>query len=318
MQFHGGIMKLKNVFLGGILFLTLNTWAVEGTKAQVNVNDEMGRYVIKDVTHLYPRNNFFEQLQECNETGISGVTEPVIPGQPPFNNVIGPITAPGNTGNIGGIGSGGFTPNDPGGGIIIQPPGLDPGGIGIGGGIGGGGIGIPGGGLGLPGTIGVVLDQIINVGNFAWQIVERGRPSMRVSVFRAHGLPKGVTCWTDLEEWKIPKSKVFTVEQRSKLGQPMAKFTFRISFVYGGHFNGTGQYLANVAVSPVDLNVFWGTDFASEVHIPTVFNMGTKANPLAAMQVYVYWGVGNVGTMKQKSSLFHVMGNGKIEVTPQE
>ena len=140
---------------------------------------------------------------------------------------------------------------------------------------------------------------------------------MRVSTYRAHGLPKGVTCWTDLEEWKIPKSKVFTVEQKTKIGQKVAKFTFRISYVYGGSFNGVGQYLANVSVTPVDLTVGWGVDFASEVQIPSVFNIGKKANPLAAMQVFVYWGVGNALKMQQKSLLFNVMGDGRIEQAAQ-
>ncbi|OYZ21222.1 MAG: hypothetical protein B7Y39_09320 [Bdellovibrio sp. 28-41-41] len=151
-----------------------------------------------------------------------------------------------------------------------------------------------------------------------WSIVQQGKPTMRVSTYRAHGLPKGVTCWTDLEEWKAPKSKVFTVEQKSKIGQKMAKFTFRISYVYGGTYNGVGKYLANVAVTPVDLTVGWGVDFASEVQIPSVFNMGKKADPLAAMQVFVYWGLGNVAKMQQKSLLFLVTGDGKIEATKQE
>lgn len=322
-------MKLKNVFLGAIFVFSSTTWA-----ANSNPQLDLGAYTIRDVTNQYPESSYFEQIQECTDNGMgttpAGVTTPVVtPNLPdlgipiggtgngsgtglgngfPFSNVIGPIgvVIPGDP--SGGYSSGTGT-IDPGGNIVIGTPG----------GSATGTIGMAPsvGGL-FPERTGIIIDQIVNIGNYIWSIVERGKPTMRVSTFRAHGLPKGVTCWTELEEWKIPKSKVFTVEQKNKLGQSMAKFTFRISYVYGGTYNGAGQYLANVTVSPVDLKVSWGVDFASEVQIPTVFNMGKKTNPLAAMQVFVYWGIGTVGRMQQKSSLFNVMGDGRIEVARQE
>lgn len=291
-QFHGGVMKLKLLVLGAITFFSLVNWAEPV---------EMGEFTIRDVTSSYPKNNFYDQTSECGDG-------------------VGTSTVGGDTSGAGSIlpgvvGVGGSTPGNgnTGGAIVIRPPGVDPNsGTGIGGIVGGGGL-FPT----TPTTGSVIIDQVINIGSFLWMMVERSRPTMNISTYRAHGLPKGVNCWTDLEEWKIPKSKVFSVEQKSKLGKPLAKFTFRISFVYGGNYNGAGQYLANVTVSPVDLQVSWGNDFASEVQIPSVFNMGTKVNPKAAMQIFVYWGVGNSATVRQKSSLFYVTGDGQVQVNPQ-
>lgn len=294
-------MELKNVFLGAIFVFSTATWAAKL---------ELGAYDIQDVTEQYPENNYYEQIQDCSDIG-GGVPAAVTLPQLDNGNGIGSGSGFPFSNTIGPIGGGSA---DPGNGIVILPPGSGDLGNTIGGSI---GVAPNLGGL-IPGNTGIIIDQIVNIGNFAWSIVQQGRPSMRVSTFRAHGLPKGITCWTELEEWKIPKSKVFTVEQKNKLGQSMAKFTFRISYVYGGTYNGAGQYLANVTVSPVDLKVNWGIDFASEVQIPTVFNMGKKQNPLAAMQIFVYWGLGTAGRMQQKSSLFHVMGDGRIEATPQE
>lgn len=299
-------MKLKNVFLVACFGLSTTTWAA-GVPSSRQV--DLGDYIVRDVTEQYPENNYFDQTQECSD-------QSALAGDTGSGAIMG-----GNTGGVGGmpvIGGTGMT--DPGGGTVIVAPGNSPGsGLGGIGGIGGigGGIGSGGGGL-FPGNSGIIVDQIINIGNMVWSIVQQGKPTMRVSTYRAHGLPKGVTCWTDLEDWKIPKSKVFTIEQKTKFGQKVAKFTFRISYVYGGSYNGVGQYLANVSVTPVDLTVGWGVDFASEVQIPSVFNMGKKTNPLAAMQIYVYWGLGNLTKMQQKSLLFHVTGDGKIEATKQE
>ncbi len=308
-------MKLKNVLLGVVFVLsTSTTWAATAKSPQPFVEPkvrplELGAFEVLDVTDQYPEeNNYFDQTQGCSDGSAQA-------GDTGSGAVTG--DAGGSTGLPAVIGSG--TTDSGNGGTVIVAPGnsTSTGGFGGVGSIGSvGGIGTGSGGL-FPGNSGIIVDQIINIGNMIWSIVQQGRPTMRVSTYKAHGLPKGVTCWTDLEEWKIPKSKVFTVEQKSKIGQKVAKFTFRISFVYGGSFNGVGQYLANVSVTPVDLTVGWGVDFASEVQIPSVFNIGKKTNPLAAMQVFVYWGVGNAAKMQQKSLLFNVIGDGRIEQAAQ-
>ncbi|MBL7542348.1 MAG: hypothetical protein JNL11_00960 [Bdellovibrionaceae bacterium] len=293
-------MKLQKIVLGGMIAFSLSTWA----KSEPGPI-QLGEYTIKDVTHLYPENNYYNQLQDCVDVGGTDNLGGTNVNQPPLNNVIGPIgvTVPGTP-----AGATLILPPDPSinnGNIITEPPGLN----------------VPGGfasGSSSSSSGFILADQIINIGHSVWSLVERGKPNMRLSTFRANGLPRGIACWTDLEEWKIPKSKVFTVEQKNVVGQAISKFTFRISYVYGGTYNGVGQYLANVTVSPVELKVGWGVDFASEVHIPMVFNKGTKANPIAAMQVFVYWGIGNVMSVKQKSSLFYVTGDGRVEVSQQE
>lgn len=290
-------MKLKNILIVICLMVSTQVW---GQLARPDV--ELGSFEVKDVTKLYPRSQYFDQMQDCSENGM-GSAPTINNGNIPGSESSNPLIPGGVGGSIGNP--------DPGV-VVIQPPGN----TGNNGGIGAGGILSPGG-IGVPGTGLVIMDQIVNLGYFVWQIVQSSRPTMRISTYRAHGLPRGISCWTDLEEWKMPKSKVFTVEQKSKLGQSLAKFTFRISFVYGGNYNGTGRYLANVTVSPVDVKVAWGVDFGSEVHIPSVFNMGTKTNPLAAMQVFVYWNLGNSVRMEQKSQLFHLTGDGQVQITPQ-
>lgn len=293
-------MKLVSLLVGVSFVFSTSAWSKDAVEAP-----QLGAFVVTDVTSLYPRNNYYDQLQECSESGLAtgpGVTPVLVGGDTGQSN---------NTPLLPGVGASPAAGNPNPGEIIIKTPGHSD--NSTGGYVGGGYNSMPN----YPGTGRVNLDQIVNVGYFIWQIIQSSKPNMRLSTYRAHGLPKGVSCWTELEEWKLPKSKVFTVEQKSIAGKAISKFTFRISFVYGGTYNGKGKYLANVTVSPVDLQVAWGTDFGSEVHIPSVFNMGTKENPLAAMQIFVYWNVGSAVKMQQKSQLFHITGNGDIQAAAQ-
>ena len=290
-------MKFVSLLVGVSIVFSTSIQTQQAQAQQLGELPELGAFSITDVTSSYPRNNYYDQLQECADLGAS-VTAPST--QTADAGSTAPIFSPTPTPSAGNA-----NPGE----IAIKTPGNDTSGTPS---LYGGGGYAPT----YPGTGIVSLDQIVNLGNFVWQIVQASRPSMRLSTYRAHGLPRGVTCWTDLEEWKLPKSKVFTVEQKSVAGKVLSKFTFRISFVYGGTYNGAGKYLANVTVSPVDLQVAWGSEFGSEVQIPAVFNIGTKANPIAAMQIFVYWNLGSAVKMQQKSQMFTVTGNGDIQQEP--
>lgn len=322
--------------LGGVLALSQLAQATTNSKQPVTDPAlTIGSYRIVDTTHLYPKPNFYEQFMDCpNNGGVNQDSSPIgIPNVSPGSaGPIGtdmPAIIPGIGGSIGaGSISAPATGSDSGGVIPMDPVGNDNannGSNGIGTGIGGiGGIGSIGGIGGIGGGYtpgygtadpGITLDKIVNIGFLVWQVVEMGRPNAKLQSYRAHALPKGITCWTDLENWQIPMSKVFSVEYKNLLGQVVAVYSYRISFVYGGNVNGVGKYIANLTVSPVDMRVSWGFNFSSQVQIPSTFNMGKKNDPLAAMQVFVLWSIGNALKVEQRSSLYYVTGDGRIQKT---
>lgn len=320
------------LILGGVL--AFSQWTAAAAKNQQTTDPALtiGSYRIVDTTHLYPKPNFYEQYMDCAGVGGAGTDTNAGLGQnttplPSVGNSSGagtggsgtdlPVILPG----IGSAGSSTTVPttgSDSGGVIPMDPVGNDnsnnTGGIGTGiGGIGGiGGSYTPGYGTTDPG---ITLDKIVNIGYLVWQVVEMGRPNVKLQSYRAHALPKGIACWTDLENWQIPTSKVFSVEYKNLLGQVVAVYSYRISFVYGGNVNGVGKYIANLTVTPVDMRVSWGFNFSSQVQIPSTFNMGKKSDPLAAMQVFVLWSIGNSLKVEQRSNLYYVTGDGRIQKT---
>jgi len=288
----------------------------------------IGSYRIVETTRLYPKPNYYDQMLDCSPT-VSPNPFQALSSGPTINPSTGGdsllpgiINDPGSTIGIGngsaGTGSsvgGAVNDNGSGTGVI----GLDP----VSGGNGNSGIGTSTGGIYVPppsyndpmNPTGLTLDKIVNIGNVIWSIIEMGRPNVRVQSYRAHALPKGIACWTDLENWQIPVSKVFSVEYKNKLGQVVAVYSYRISYVYGGNVDGVGKYIANLTVTPVDMRVSWGFNFSSQVQIPATFNVGSKNNPTAGMQVFVFWSIGNALKVEQRSSLFFVAGDGRIQLT---
>lgn len=308
-----------------ILGVVLSFGSLATAAANKSTNNKallIGSYRIVETTRLYPKPNYYDQMLDCSQI-VSPNPFQALPAAPTIspstgggNSMLPPIVPDqGSTGNGSGSinNGGGVNDNGSGTGII----GLDP----ISGGNGGSGTST--GGIYVPtpnyddpmNPKGLTLDKIVNIGNVIWSIIEMGRPNVRVQSYRAHALPKGITCWTDLENWQIPVSKVFSVEYKNKLGQVVAVYSYRISYVYGGNVDGVGKYIANLTVTPVDMRVSWGFNFSSQVQIPATFNVGSKSNPTAGMQVFVFWSIGNALKVEQRSSLFFVAGDGRIQLT---
>ena len=90
-------------------------------------------------------------------------------------------------------------------------------------------------------------------------------------------------------------------------------FTYRVMYIANGNVKGIGQYLANVTVIPVNLSVAWGFKFNVSAAIPTVTNIGTAQNPLAAMQVNLRWSASSFISSEESSRMFYITGDGEFK-----
>lgn len=196
-----------------------------------------------------------------------------------------------------------WTPSQP----IDQQP-TDPGSGGIDIDIGGGGIG----GIGYPGYD-PVLDRIINVGRVIWAIVDAGKPVVNFKTDVAHGLPAGLPCWSDLEGWKPPMIKAFRMTYENLYGVNVVEFEYRVSFMYGGSHNGRGKYITHAMFQPKKINVAWGFRFDAVATVPQVVNQGTKAAPIAALQMNMNWKVTTALKNMQQGEIFYINGLGEIK-----
>lgn len=157
------------------------------------------------------------------------------------------------------------------------------------------------------------LDKIINMGKKVWVVIEAGKPVVNLDSDIATALPAASGgCWLDLEGWREPVSKTYEVSLHNLYGMEVIRFVYRVVFLPGGSFNGVGRYIGYAAMEPVDLRVPWLFKFRAKASVPTVYNMGKKSNPLAAMYMTVEWFVDTPIQHRQGSKAFTLTGYGTL------
>ncbi len=289
---------------------------------RTNEELEIASWTLTDVTDHYP--GIGRRYQDTISTCAEGIE---VPGNqnPNLGNQFGlpgsqapgsavepdPFAPPPQNPGVPGYGNGvpGSLPWD----AVVNPS------IGIGN---GGGIGNPDPGAGKDPIsriigVGIAVDVITNIGRRVWELVSFGKPVAWVSSSVAHGLPKGIKCWSELEGWSWPQSKVYNVLYKNKLGGNAIDYTYRISYIHGGNIEGVGQYLSNVQIVPMNLKVGWGYTFNSRAEVPMVFNVGSKKDPIAAMQVNVRWKVESLVMNSEQSHMFNIGGNNVFKKADQ-
>lgn len=157
-------------------------------------------------------------------------------------------------------------------------------------------------------------DQIVSVGQQIWKVISDNRPVITVQQPVAHALPRGLKCWADLDSWKAPTTKRYSIEYKNGLRMTPVKFDFRLHFTPGGGRSGKGKYLSNVTVMPAQLDVKWGYTFNANVEVAQAVNMGTADNPLAGLELNLHWNVKTVLKESENSMHMFVRGDGLFNV----
>ena len=168
---------------------------------------------------------------------------------------------------------------------------------------------VPGLGLDPFEQANIIIDKIVNLGKKIWALVETGRPVVNVQSYTANALPTGLQCWSDLSGWQIPQSKVYRVEYENAYGMNVVSFAYRLTFTAGGSLNGQGKYITNATLMPADMNISWGFNFNAQAEVPSVFNTGTKEQPVAGMQMVMKWDVKTVMSHIEQAETFYVGGD---------
>lgn len=159
----------------------------------------------------------------------------------------------------------------------------------------------------------IIIDKIVNLGKKVWALVETGRPVVNVQTYTANALPAGLQCWSDLTGWQIPQSKVYRVQYENAYGMNVVDFAYRLTFTAGGSLNGQGKYITNATIMPADMNISWGFKFNAQAEVPSVFNTGSKEQPVAGMQMVMKWDVKTVMSHIEQAETFYVGGDNMMK-----
>lgn len=158
----------------------------------------------------------------------------------------------------------------------------------------------------------LVLDQIINIGQKIWAIIEKNRPVVDVRNQYATALPKGSLTWNDLEGWSAPRGTVYGMTAKNAYGQTVINVRWQVVRTFGGRHNGKGRYLTAVTVEPLLVEVLWGYKFSLAAEVPdtSIVNAGTKEDPVAAMTATLKWRIETAIKDSQGKGLYYLQGDG--------
>jgi hypothetical protein len=161
----------------------------------------------------------------------------------------------------------------------------------------------------------VTIEKIVNIASKIWDIVKENRPVTNIETKYATAYPEGVTSATQLAGWSRPKTYVYGFYAENLYGLVMIDCKYKFSFTYNGAYKGKGKYLTGVAIIPEVASVGWGYKFYMSAAVPdsTIANVGSDANPVAAMQMKLTWKMSTVLKEDIGTSVYYVEGNGYFD-----
>jgi len=172
-----------------------------------------------------------------------------------------------------------------------------------------------GGGISIDGinqTIGVI-DNIVNLADKIWTIIDKNRPVVNITTNYANAVPYGTSHWTQLQGWSKPSTQKYAFSM--KAGAGTVSVVYQVHWTHDGNLQGKGKFLTGVTVEPISVTAPWGVkvDLISEVPDSTVANVGTHEDPIASMQVQLKWKVSTTFHSIDQKVIYYVQGDGLIQ-----
>ena len=163
-----------------------------------------------------------------------------------------------------------------------------------------------------------VIDKIVALGQKIWNIVEKGKPVVKMDVNRKidvvplskENKPLQVF---ELENWTYPETKSFKVEYKNGFGSKVIQFTYTVYYQHSGQYDGKGSYLANVNVTASNVSVKWGFDFNANSEFGSLTNIGSLNEPVAGVTFNINYVASSVFSNVRASNSFFVTGKGDLK-----
>lgn len=157
------------------------------------------------------------------------------------------------------------------------------------------------------------IGNLLLIGQKIIDIIVGAKPVVNVHRDFVAVIPGGLTSWTQLGGWQMPKTKVYSVVAKNGLGMKVVDLRVKVSTNYGGNLNGVGQFLANVIVVPTSINVLLGFNCDVWTEHQDPLNMGTPENPIAGLGFDLRFRYGSVLNENNSTQDFFVTGTGEIK-----
>ncbi len=156
----------------------------------------------------------------------------------------------------------------------------------------------------------VSVKDVIAIGKLIWAIVDAGEPVLDFESERLSVLPKQAKSAFELSNWSSPQSSTYKIVYENMLGFEMVSFSYRVVFTPNGKYQGVGDFLTNVAIEPVEVDVSWGYQLDAQFEAMEVLNIGSEENPIAAVELQLRWSVDTLVQKTLHQSNFFITGTG--------
>jgi len=159
------------------------------------------------------------------------------------------------------------------------------------------------------------LDNIVNLMDKVWTIIQKNQPVVNISTNYANAVPYGMSHWSQLQGWSRPATANYSFSMKNGFGMNVVKVSYQVHYTYNGNYKGKGKFLTGVTVEPLNVETAWGynVNLVSEVPDSTIANVGTSDDPIAAMQVKLKWNVHTAVKDITSEAIYYVRGDGQME-----
>ena len=155
----------------------------------------------------------------------------------------------------------------------------------------------------------VLIDQIINLGQKIWGIIEKNKPVVNIKYTFANAVPLGVKSTEELDRFSSVQAKSYRMHGTNLYGATVYDVTYTLVHRYGGQYKGKGQYLDAVTVYPHKMDVLWGYTVNFNVDRIATTNVGSAEAPVASILMDLNFTVSTVFKSSQFRQIFEYRGD---------
>jgi len=166
------------------------------------------------------------------------------------------------------------------------------------------------------GQVGGKIDigKIIEIGEKVWDFVINNKPSADYKPLSGDVVPSGITSWTQLRWQKGDVvSKVYRVEFKNIFGGVAGSFDYRVSYIFGGSYQGKGKFIGRISVVPGNIQLHTDRSFTFHAELSAPMNFGTETDPIAATQLLITWSTPTTTRYQMNSAEYLIYGDGDFQ-----
>jgi len=153
------------------------------------------------------------------------------------------------------------------------------------------------------------INEIINLGEKIWKIIEKNKPVANVKYAYANAVPKGIKGPEELESFSPLQFKSFRKFGKNGFGSTVFDVTYTLAHRFNGQYQGRGRFLDAVTVLPHKVDVLWGYTLNFNVARVSTANVGNEKEPVASVAMEMDFQISTVLKASQYRNLYEFRGD---------